>query len=47
MELMHIFTGPGGYAGFAKTGMIQQCRRGNLCNLYNSYSRILCVMTSF
>lgn len=28
MDLMHIFTGPGGYAGSAKAGMIQQRRRG-------------------
>ena len=28
MELMHIFTGPGGYAGSVKAGMMQQCRRG-------------------
>lgn len=28
MELMHIFTGPAGYAGSVKAGMIQQCRRG-------------------
>lgn len=27
MELMHIFTGPGGYTGSAKAGMIQQRRR--------------------
>ncbi len=28
MELMHIFTGPGGYAGSVKAGMMQQRRRG-------------------
>ena len=28
MELMHIFTGPGGYAGSVKSGMMQQRRRG-------------------
>ena len=28
MDLMHIFTGPGGYAGSAKAGMMQQRRRG-------------------
>lgn len=28
MDLMHIFTGPGGYAGSVKAGMIQQRRRG-------------------
>lgn len=32
MDLMHIFTGPGEYAGSAKTGMIQQCRRG-ICTI--------------
>lgn len=36
MELMHIFTGPGGYAGSVKAGMIQQCRRGicTICTIH-------------
>ena len=47
MDLMHIFTGPGGYAGSVKSRYDTAVQKENLYNLHNSYSRILCVMTSF
>lgn len=36
MDLMHIFTGPGGYAGSVKSGMMQQRRRGiyTICTIH-------------